>query len=107
MPNLVTHAYTLPNAYALEDWLYKQQQIRAYLQDVEEAKQMERLTDSAWSFAEVIEYVDGKYPVSDNPLTEMLFAIYLGTGSDENIRALLINETEELAKKNARKEKTQ
>ena len=61
MPNLVTHAYTLPNAYALEDWLYKQQQIRAYLQDVEEAKQMERLTDSAWSFAEVIEYVAVSY----------------------------------------------
>ena len=68
---------------------------------------MERLTDSAWSFAEVIEYVDGKYPVSDNPLTEMLFAVYLGTGSTEKIRALLVKETEELIKKNARKEKTQ
>ena len=105
MPSLASNAYTLPNAYAPEDRLYERQEIRAYLQDVEEAKQMERLTDSAWSFAEVIEYVDGKYPVSDNPLNEMLFAIYLGAGNTEKIRALLVKETEELIKKNA-KEKT-
>lgn len=105
MPSLASNAYTLPNAYAREDRWYEQQEIRACLQDVEEAKQMERLTDSAWSFAEVIEYVDGKYPVSNNPLTEMLFAIYLGTGNTEKIRALLIKETEDLIKKNA-KEKT-
>ena len=103
--NVPATVYPLPNAYALEDYWFEQQEIKAALFDAALETEINALTHDAFSFAAVLAYLDQTYSVQDNPLNHLLFEIYLGGMRNVTaLRKLLIQATHDVAKHNIKLE---